>query len=406
MLLAALAFVAMTLTTPPNALKEFVNRPQSVFTWAPAGGTGLEFRMTSQVWQGRSWHHDILLQHPKGGGSRSDVVFLIVTGDRVDRVDMPFGQSLADASGLTVATLFDVPNQPLYDLREDDLIAYTFQQYLQTEDPDWPLLFPMVNGVVRAMDVIQQETKGKISRFIITGESKRGWTTWLVGTLADHRVIGIAPVAFDNLDFDKQLKHQFESWGKLSENLGSYTGTGLIEAMETPGGAKLRELVDPIFDISSVHVPVLSIRGANDPYWAADAAELYWPKVRPPKAFLVLPNEGHDFMSDKDYVKALADFPREIRHPHLLDVESAFEKEAFRCKWDAPVESLQLWRADSATKDFSNAVWRLEKETSLKKDARTATLPVSKPQSGFSAYFVRFVRASGDLTGTVHIVSH
>jgi PhoPQ-activated pathogenicity-related protein len=395
----------MGFSDPSQALKQLVARPQAAFAWSAVPGKTNEFKLTSQTWQDEAWHHDLILQEPAGSLAEKGVAYLVVTGDRVDHVDLPFGQALADASHLPVATLFNVPNQPLYDLREDDLIAFTFSKYLEEQDEKWPLLLPMVNSVVRAMDALQQATKGKISKFIITGESKRGWTAWLVGTLGDPRVIGIAPVAFDNLDFDAQLKYQFESWGKLSEMLGSYSGAGLISEMETPAGSALREIVDPIFSLSSVHVPVLAIRGSNDPYWTADAANLYWAKVRPPKGFLVLPNEGHDFIIDQAYIQALASFPSEIRHPSTLAISATFEGLRFTSHIETPLHEVRLWEAHSGTKDFRGALWsKIADFPGI--NMGKMTTDVSKPSRGFAAYYLEFVlpNGRGSLTSTIQIV--
>jgi hypothetical protein len=79
-----------------------------------------------------------------------------------------------------VAVVGQVPFQPLFDRREDELIAYTFEQYLQTGDAEWPLLLPMVKSTVRAMDassdVARREWHIPLPTFTVLGGSKRGWT--------------------------------------------------------------------------------------------------------------------------------------------------------------------------------------------------------------------------------------
>jgi PhoPQ-activated pathogenicity-related protein len=142
---------------------------------------------------------------------------------------------MARALRAPVALLSDIPNQPLFGgLREDDLLAHTFVQFLTTQDTTWPLLLPMVKGVVRAMDAIQDflQRQQHISTagFVVSGASKRGWTAWLT-PVVDARVKAIAPWVYDNLNLAQQLRHQRDTWGQFSGQIAEYTERGLPQRL-------------------------------------------------------------------------------------------------------------------------------------------------------------------------------
>ena len=130
---------------------------------------------------------------------------------------------------------------------EDELIAETFVRYLQTKDENWPLLFPMAKIAVKAMDAIQAWSRqnGKpVARFVVTGGSNCGWTTWLAGAV-DDRVIAIAPMVIVMLNLGPQGPNQLKVWGKYSEQIGDYVERGLMETVATPTGTNLWKMVDP-----------------------------------------------------------------------------------------------------------------------------------------------------------------
>lgn len=156
---------------PQSLLTDFVDQVDETFSWQTEG---LGLSVTTQNWRGFDWRHDVVLCRPSG--SVSDLWVVHITGWEPNDFDIDWSQSLADLSGHNVAVLFQMPNQPLWDMTEDDLIAHTFVQYLETGDPTWPLLLPMVKSVVRVMDSIEQ-AEGQPLRFIPFGASKRGWTS-------------------------------------------------------------------------------------------------------------------------------------------------------------------------------------------------------------------------------------
>jgi len=131
--------------------------------------------------------------------------------------EVEYVKEISERLGTISAVLFDVPNQPLFGgLSEDALIAYTFSEFVKTQDDELPLLLPMTKSAIKAMDTVQEFSKKELDinldGFVITGASKRGWTTWLTGA-CDKRVKGIAPMVYDNLNISAQLKHQRELLG-------------------------------------------------------------------------------------------------------------------------------------------------------------------------------------------------
>ncbi len=331
-------------------LKSFVNKHDPTLRWSAAKTLDgrVEMKLTSQTWQGKPWLHDLVVT---GLDSRAETAILVVTGDRVDRADLPFMQLLADRSGLPTATLFDVSNQPLFEgLSEDTLIAFTFGKYLETGDSSWPLLFPMTKSVIKAMDALQKWNP-KLKRFVITGASKRGWTTWLTAATGDTRVAGIAPMVFDFLNFEAQLKHQMDSWGKYSEMLEDYVAKGQAEAASTPEGKKLASMVDPYAYLPLFTMPKLIVLGANDRYWSTDGHQLYAPKLPGNTFFRIVPNVGHNLGGGVEAAGAIALFAKGVAGRLDGPLQKLFNVGL------VPTKKSVKWAATASSKDFRDSKW-------------------------------------------------
>ncbi|HOI49660.1 MAG TPA: PhoPQ-activated protein PqaA family protein, partial [Prolixibacteraceae bacterium] len=182
--------------TPETALREYLHNGDQSLKWeiqeqAQADGVKLyRILFTSQQWRGITWNHEMTVIVPENLKYRDALLF--ITGGSV-KEGKPnthkWNESLTAAlSGVAktnralIAIVWQVPNQPLYgNLTEDALISYTLHNYLNDNDFSWPLLFPMTKSAVRAMDVVQKfsktELRHKINQFVVSGASKRGWTT-------------------------------------------------------------------------------------------------------------------------------------------------------------------------------------------------------------------------------------
>jgi PhoPQ-activated pathogenicity-related protein len=369
MLTALLMWLTGLLEPPAGELKAFVTRPDSSYAWKRASIGGYKaLDLTSQTWQGSKWRHDVVLVEPRGGVSVKGGAIVEVTGWAPNKADYAYAQLLADSSGMTVALLFQIPNQPVWGHEEDDLIAYTFEKYFETGDPAWPLLFPMVKSVKAAMDAIQDSTKGSdnpLAKFVVTGGSKRGWASWLVGSLDDPRVVAVAPAVFDNLDFPAQLARQQKYWGEFSPMIKDYTDRGLQDLLGSERGKQLIKLVDPVHSLP--RVPVLVLTGTNDAYWTVDSAQVYWQRLTMPKWSVAIPNAPHTMGDRKWWAPSLGLFARaSVEGSRLPDVSSSFDLEAetWGLRVDCtPGPSLyRVWKATSSDLHFDQTVWSVAEE--------------------------------------------
>jgi PhoPQ-activated pathogenicity-related protein len=159
-----------------------VRKPEAEFGWQlkekiesqPSGDRIYDLHFVSQTWQENTWQHQLQVYQPRNVAPNS-TMFLWVTGGSARSSYVSLGLELARKINAPVAILYNIPNQPLLEskLSEDDLIAETFVRYLKTKDENWPLLLPMVKGVVKAMDVLQAfgnvEWGEPINSFIVSG---------------------------------------------------------------------------------------------------------------------------------------------------------------------------------------------------------------------------------------------
>lgn len=359
--------------------------------------------LTSQTWKSGDWTHRLSIFRPSAP-SHADFCVLLISGSGDGAAEDLVGTALATSIGVPVAVLLDVPNQPLYGgKREDELIAHTWTEYLKSGDESWPLLLPMVESALRAMDAVQSVTKSagypEIQRFLVTGASKRGWTTWLTAATKDPRVKAIAPMVIDVLNMAKQLPHQIESYGKASEQIADYEHAGLFDALQTPRGGRLLEIVDPYTYRNNLTLPKLIILGTNDPYWTQDALNLYWDGLTGPKWVLYTPNSGHGLDDRLRVLATLSAFARSVADGKPLARPS--------WKWNGntltvtsnpgPV-SARLWTTTATTRDFRRSKW-VSKDVPVKNGKVTVELP--RPASGFCAGFVELTYRQGGRSYTV-----
>lgn len=403
---------AETATSP---LADYLAKPEPANKWELKETKDFEeatvygILLTSQTWQDIVWTHQLTIIVPHDVVPTDHVLLFITGGSNKDgkpnwsdynESDLGMFGQMAVATQLPIAILSQVPNQPLMgDKYEDDLISHTFDQYLKTKDKTLPLLFPMVKSAVKAMDAIQefawQEYDHQIDHFVVTGASKRGWTTWLTGS-QDKRVSGIAPIVIDVLNMGKQMDYQLEAWGDYSPQIQDYVRLGIPSKLNDPDGEELRKMVDPYAYKDRITIPKFIIIGANDPYWPVDAIKFYFDDLPGKKYIHYTPNVGHDLQGpdigkEQAGVNAIATFYAmcaENKQHH--DLEWKFVKDDKKGKIvveaDSAARKAVIWHTTSTDRDFRNNLWLADRVRT--KTPHSFSVDIPYPKEGYSAFFV------------------
>jgi PhoPQ-activated pathogenicity-related protein len=370
-------------TLSQGALAAYVERPDESFSRREvmSGRVGrteyVEYLLTSQTWRGIPWKHQLYVLRPSNMKSDAKHALLFIHGGRWkaeyedERQETPLPREaalfarLAESIQAPVAVLRQVPFQPLFDRREDALIAYTFDQYLQTGESDWPLLLPMVKSATRAMDAVQSIARERwgatLESFTVAGASKRGWTAWLTAAI-DGRVMAVAPMVIDVLNMRVQMEYQRATWGDLSEQISDYSSLDLPRRLETERGESLLSIVDPFSYRKQLTQPKLILLSTNDRYWPLDALKFYWPELQDPKNVLYVPNQGHGLRDAgrvlgglsavHRYAAAGRPLPRTAWSIAIRDRDLVVTVQPER-----PPRRVLVWSAHSPTRDFRDAHW-------------------------------------------------
>lgn len=410
--------VAASERTP---LDEYMDKPEEVYGWTlvseiPGEGyTTSVLELTSQTWRTEAdvdkpvWKHWLTIVRPDT--VTTDTSFLYITGGSAD-TELPTAAPenivpVAMATGSIASELRMVPNQPLHysdspDVAryEDDSIAYTWVKHTKTKDDEWLIRLAMVKSGVMAMNAIQEfsatEDGGShdISDFVVSGASKRGWTTWLVGAV-DERVSAIIPLVIDALNTNALAKHHYEVLGFFAPALADYVHHGLIPHMEgDPDYQAVLDIEDPYeyFERGRMQLPKYVINAAGDQYFHPDTSQFYWDEMPEEKSLRYVPNADHG-LGGSDvlqtmiafYQMVISDTPRpsyswSVRDDGAIVVSTP----------DAPTE-VRLWEAHNPdARDFRvESLGRAYESTVLTADANgDYVAEIVGPDVGFKASFV------------------
>lgn len=396
--------------TPENALQSYLDNGDNSFKWEVQDSTKVDgarlYRVlfTSQTWRDTAWNHELTLIVPDEISYKDALLF--ITGGSVkkgipnthkwDKEEIVALTEVAKTNKAVVSIVWQIPNQPMYkDLTEDELISFTFHNFQNDSDYTWPLLFPMTKSAIKAMDVVQEfSTKtlnSKVNEFVVTGASKRGWTTWLTGA-HDKRVKAIAPMVIDVLNMPVSVEYHKTTWGDYSIQIEDYVDLGIAQKVNTPEGTKLVKMVDPYSYRNLLTMPKMLFMGTNDEYWPVDAVKNYIDSIPGNNHICYTPNAGHDLGDRQTYLAGIsAFFGTTITNGTYPKCDYSISEENGKIvlKVEANPEILEdaiLWSATSDDREFRDKVWS---SVSLgKSNVAEFSQEIDYPETGYKAFYI------------------
>lgn len=279
-----------------------------------------QYEMTSQFWSPdqlvspTEWKHDLDIYIPPNAKKHRALIVInngINNDDASNRKPSNFQintlKNIAQQTHTIVISISNIPNQSLIyqndqqPVKEDDSVAKSWKLFM--EQPNnrqlLPLHVPMATAVSQAMRIAKQELKPwKIERFIVTGASKRGWTSWLTA-ISDPDVDAIVPFAMDFLNIDVTLEHMYRAYG---ENwpiaFYPYYAQKLDTIVKTKNFSKLLEIEDPFRYQTSKYknrlsIPKYIINASGDDFYVPDNSRFYYDQLQGVKSLRVVPNSDH-----------------------------------------------------------------------------------------------------------------
>lgn len=413
----AVVFFSVRLEAAETALDRYVHKPDSTYSWnvvSTAESEGLTLYIVdlkSQTWRTEKdvdrpvWQHWVSIARP--AKPTSSTAFLMIGGSENggQPPKSPDARTIetARATNSVVVELKMVPNQPLVfhndgvGRKEDDLIAYTWMQFLNTGDETWPARLPMVKSAVRTMDCVQELMAGeqggkiRIDKFVVAGGSKRGWTTWCTAAV-DKRVAAAIPIVIDVVNVPACSRHHVAAYGFHARSIGDYVRHGLTRRMEDDKTKVLYGIEDPYSYRDRLTMPKFVLNASGDQFFPPDSSQFYYGDLVGEKYLRYVPNADHGLRGTDGFESAVAFYQTVLEGKRRPSYSWTFDSDgSIRVRTPDAPKTVTLWHATNPTaRDFRVAkIGRAYKEQPLQDEGGGVYVgKITPPESGWTAFFV------------------
>ncbi len=389
--------------------------------------------MVSQKWLSENevdrpfWEHIIRIIIPHN--IQASTALLLVRGENNDSyedvmhtVPSYLIETACDTRSI-ISEVFMIPNQPLrfrdelkepyitHGRVEDEIIAYSWDKFLLTKDPQWCPRLPMMKAIMRAMDTVQnvvQEdffpNRNPIEDFVIAGASKRAWAAWITAA-NDPRVRAIIPISFDISDIKESFSQHYRTYGSWSFPLHSYIDIRLPERWDSQAFQELMAIEGPYQLKDRIAIPKFFIVSTGDEIFPPGNLSSYIHSLPGKTSLLVISNSGHR-IDESRYWPALSAYYSCIIQPDERlppTISWKIEKGKITLRSSQTPKDVLFWTAMSPyNHDFRHHTvgdaWHSTRVLPLENGGYQAFLPKSSQGTHYAGYLQCSFRLDNKMT--------
>lgn len=341
-------------------LQRYIAEPDDAFAFEVTatiegdGHTRYDVELVTQVWAPPGaaavrWTHRLSIIRPER--VLTTTALLAVDDGPHDNAAVARWTVCAGALHAIVAVLHGLPEQPVAmpdgPKTGQDLIDVGLARYVETGEPEWVPLLPMVKSIVRAMDAVESiarrtfDPPEAVEAFAVAGGGLAAWPVWLAPAV-DYRIVAIAPADFDALN----MARLFEPGAPADHPLAA------IAARATPAqrGALL-DLVDPYARRYRLTLPKLMLMPRPQPEAATGVTDAFFPGLLGPTHIAYVPGSDRSVLETADAMGTLTAFAYAMLYNQpfpAVQLERSLLGQV-RVHTSATVRDAELWRASGSS---------------------------------------------------------
>jgi PhoPQ-activated pathogenicity-related protein len=237
-----------------------------------------------------------------------------------------------------------------------------------------------------------------VQRFVVSGASKRGWTTWTTAAV-DPRVVAIAPAVIDMLNVEPSFIHHWRAYGAWSDAVKDYVDHKIMDWMGTKEFRALMKIEEPYEYRERLTLPKYMLNASGDQFFLPDSSQFYFNDLSGEKYLRYVPNAPHSLEKTDALENLQAFYATVVMNTPRPQITWTFETDgSIKVVAKDRPDDVRVWQATNPeARNFRHdVIGSAYQSTPLQPSGpNTWVARVPAPPKGWTAFFVEMSFPTG-----------